>query len=168
MLALTHTHTHTHTHTNPPHFVTRCQARTHTHTHTYTHKHAHTHIHTHTNTHTHKHTDAHTYTSFLKGDASLFKHFVSLFRGFKATHQSVAGYSVSRVCNIGFFGEYNVSLCSFGWLPRDQGSSTSKLVLLPFCDHSWVQNPKTFYSKPFSICMRTTLYNKSHTSGRFS
>jgi hypothetical protein len=37
---------------------------------------------------------------FIKGDASHFKHFLSLFRGFKATHQSVAEYPVSSVRDI--------------------------------------------------------------------
>ena len=81
----------------------------------------------------------HVYTSVpFKGDASLFKHFVSL--------------------------------CSFGWSPRDQGSSPSKLALLPLYItlqnlQFGCKNPKFPYAKPFSICMITTLYNNSRFFG---
>ena len=71
-------------------------------------------------------------TVFLKGDGSIFKHFVSLFRGCKATHQSVAGYPVSRVRDMESFGEYPVSLCSFGWSPRDQVWAPASLLFCPF------------------------------------
>ena len=81
----------------------------------------------------------HVYTSVpFKGDASLFKHFVSL--------------------------------CSFGWSPRDQGSSPSKLALLPLYItlqnlQFGCKNPKISCEKPSSICMRTTLYNKRQKFG---
>ena len=54
-------------------------------------------------THTHTHTHTHTSVSF-KGDASHFKHFASLFKGFKVTHQSSAGYPASRVRDIKILG----------------------------------------------------------------
>jgi hypothetical protein len=99
-------------------------------------------VHTHTHTNTHIHTHLHISVSF-KGDASLFRHFVSLFRGYTATHQCVAGYPVSRKRDIKNPGEDPVSLCSFGWSLRDQGSSPSKLALLPFCYRPSIKHSRT-------------------------
>jgi hypothetical protein len=41
------------------------------------------------------------------------------------------------------FAEHPVSLCSFGWSPRDQGSSPSKLALLPFCYRPSLKHSRT-------------------------
>ena len=41
------------------------------------------------------------------------------------------------------FGEYPVSLLSFGWSPRDQVLSPSKLALLPFCYRPFRKHSRT-------------------------
>jgi hypothetical protein len=67
----------------------------------------------------------------FKGDASLFRHFASLLKGFYATHQSSAGYPVSRERDIENFGEYPVSFFSFGH-PETRIKAPANSLLCPF------------------------------------
>jgi len=86
------------------------------------------HVHTHTHTHT---------PVFSKGDASLYKHFVSLSRGYTATHQGVTGCPVSRVRDIENYGD--PILCRFVPLaghPETRARAPASSLFCPFANAS--------------------------------